>query len=70
MDEKLYSYFKNEYEKITPLNGLKKEILNKNKKGIYLLAALSSSVFLVFIFSLIVQLSPTLDGIITNIVLP
>jgi hypothetical protein len=70
MDEKIYSFFKEEYEKIPAPGGLKKRILKGERKKIFILAAISSSLFLVFMFSLFLEFSPTLDGVISNIVFP
>ena len=70
MDDKIYNYFKEEYEKVNVPEGIERKILTKDKRKIFTLAAISSSIFVVFILSLVLEFSPTFDSVISNIVFP
>ncbi len=70
MDDKIYNYFKEEYEKVSIPKTLKRKILTRDKRKIFTLAAISSSIFVVFILSLVLEFSPTFDSVISNIVFP
>ena len=70
MNEKIYSYFEREYGRINPPKKLKAKLLGREKRKIFTLAAISSSLFIVFILSLIVEFSPAFDQVIMNINFP
>ncbi|MCD6427542.1 MAG: hypothetical protein J7L03_05565 [Caldisericaceae bacterium] len=70
MDKELKEFFKKEYDSVKVPHGLKERILRKENKRIYLMAAVSASAFVVFIFMLATELSAQFDSIISGIALP
>ncbi len=70
MNDKIKDYFAKQYSRIRPPVELKQRILRSNKNQDYIFAIVISSVFLVFVFSVLFQLSQPMDSIINSIVLP
>ena len=70
MDEKIKAYFKGKYDRIEVPRGLKKKILSKENRGIFVIAAVSASVFVLFLIAAFSEFYPALDNILTNIALP
>ncbi len=70
MDEELKEFFKKEYDAVKIPHGLKKRILTEGNRKIYIMAAVSASAFVLFIFMLFAEFSAQFDSIINAITLP
>jgi uncharacterized membrane protein YqhA len=70
MDEEIREYFITQYDKIKVPGDLQQKILGRQKEKIYAFAIAISSVFLFSIFSILLELSPSMDSILMTVSLP
>jgi len=70
MDEEIREYFTTQYNRIKVPGDLQQKILGRQREQIYVFAIAISSVFLFSIFSILLELSPSMDSILMTVSLP
>ncbi|MEA3312896.1 MAG: hypothetical protein U9Q18_00795 [Caldisericota bacterium] len=70
MDEEIREYFTTQYNRIKVPEDLPQKILGERKEKIYAFVIAISSVFLFSIFSILFELSPSMDSILMTVSLP
>ncbi|MCD6107612.1 MAG: hypothetical protein J7J57_05370 [Caldisericaceae bacterium] len=70
MDEEIREYFTTQYNRVEVPENLQQKILGERKERIYAFVIVVSSVFLFSIFSILFELSPSMDSILMTVSLP